>query len=301
MNLSELEMVAIEHACTVCAMDNLKRDATIETELRIKGDLLDYILSLDKGTDPELIDKALRLGYNLSKPHRVMVIDLVGENEKNSSQLSSGFVVEIVKSGVGTLIETMISDSLVAVRKNRIVIILCTDGTGVHSDIAKKIQEWVVSNTPECSVNVTWGRECLEFADYRPSFEDAWQAADIIKNLGQSNKCSGYDELGIYALLWESNNKEKIRGFALSKLGCLLEYDDKNNSSLLKTLEVYLKKNCNLRETAAALYIHVNSLKYRLKRVKQLTGFDFSNEEDRFQSQLSLRLLKTLTGNRKDN
>lgn len=294
MELSELEMVAIEHACTVCAMDNLKHDAAIEIELRLKGDLLDDIFSMDQGTDIDLVNKALRLGCNLSRPHRVMVVDIVGGSGKKSSNFSPEFVVEIVKSGVGTLVETMNSDSLVAVRRNRIVIILCTDGTGIHSDIAKLIQERVTSNTPECSVNVTWGRECLKFADYKSSFEDAWQAADILKNLSIKNESYGFDELGIYALLWESNNKERIREFALSKLGCLLEYDGRHNINLLKTLEIYLQKNCNLKETAAAVYIHINSLKYRLSRIEQLTGLDLSDEEDRFQCQLTLRLLKTL-------
>ncbi|MHB8916962.1 MAG: PucR family transcriptional regulator, partial [Desulfocucumaceae bacterium] len=294
VELSELEMVAIEHACTVCAMDNLKQDAAIEIELRLKGDLLDDIFSMDKDKDTDLVNKAFRLGCDLLRPHRVMVVDLTCGDCKKKSNFSPELVVDIVKSGVGSLVEKIIFDSLVAVRRNRIVIILRTDETGVHANIAKLIQEWVAANIPDCSVNVTWGQQCLEFTDYRSSFEQAWQASDILESLGRKNECSGFDELGIYAILWELNNSDKIRNFAHLKIGCLLEYDSSHKSNLLKTLEIYLQKNCNLRETAAAIFVHINTLKYRLRKIKKLSGLDLADEEDRFQCQLSLRLLKTL-------
>jgi len=292
--LTELEMVAVEHACTVCAIDNLKQDSAIEIELRLKGDLLDDIFSMDEEKDNYLVHKALRLGYDLSKPHRVMAVDLISEGHKKGTNFSHDFIVEIIKSGIGTLVEKMAPDSLVVARRNRVVIILRTDDTSVHIETAKLIQDWFGGNISQCSVNITWGRKCLEFTDYKQSFEEAWKASDILKSLGKKNERIGFDELGIYAILWESNNQEKMKEFALSKLGCLLEYDDRHSTNLLKTLEIYLQKNCNFKETAAAAFIHINSLKYRLKRIKQLTGLNLSDEEDKFQCQLSLKLLKTL-------
>jgi len=293
--LTELEMVAIEHACTVCAIDNLKQDSAIETELRLKGDLLDDIFSMDEEKDNYLVHKALRLGYDLSRPHRVMAVDLISKGSNKRNNFSPDFIVEIVKSGIGSLVEKIAPNSLVAARRNRVVIILCTDDSNTHIDCAKLIRDWVAGNISQCSVNITWGCKCFAFTDYKQSFEEAWEASDILKNLGKKNELVGYDELGIYAILWESDKQDKIKEFALSKLGCLLEYDNKHATNLLKTLEIYLQKNCSLKETAAAAFIHINSLKYRLKRIKELTGLNLANEEDRFQCQLSLRLLKTIT------
>ncbi len=293
--LTELEMVAIEHACTVCAIDNLKQDSAIETELRLKGDLLDDIFSINEEKDNYLAHKALRLGCDLAKPHRVMVVDLINEGGNKRNSFSPDFIVKIVKSGIGSLAEKIAPDSLVAARRNRVVIIICTDDATIHIECAKLIQDWVAGNIAQCSVNITWGRECFALTEYKQSFEEAWEASDILKSLGKKNELVGYDELGIYTILWESGKQDKIKEFALSKLGRLLDYDEKHSTNLLKTLEIYLQKNCSLKETAAEAFIHINSLKYRLKRIKELTGLNLASEEDRFQCQLSLRLLKTLT------
>lgn len=73
---------------------------------------------------------------------------------------------------------------------------------------------------------------------------------------------------------------------ALSVLG---RYDCKNHTELKKTLKEYLNCERNYVKTAARLYIHRNSLLYRLKRIEELTGIDLDNEEIRLHLMLSYR------------
>ena len=51
-----------------------------------------------------------------------------------------------------------------------------------------------------------------------------------------------------------------------------LAYDKKYNTNLIQTLEVYLNKNCNLNQTAETLFIHRNTIKYRLQRIEEITN-----------------------------
>jgi len=100
--------------------------------------------------------------------------------------------------------------------------------------------------------------------------------------------------LGIYAILWESGNKQQLKEYALSMLSSLLAYDREHNTNLLWTLELFLENKCGYSETSKAAFLHINTLRYRLKRVEELTGLELARNEDRFQAQLSIRLLKIL-------
>lgn len=86
-----------------------------------------------------------------------------------------------------------------------------------------------------------------------------------------------YSELGIFRLFFEIENPEEIRKYSRENLGPLLEADRKNGSDLVGTLRSYLYNNCNLLRTSQALYIHRNTLIYRLNTIKGLLAKDLDD------------------------
>ncbi len=64
-------------------------------------------------------------------------------------------------------------------------------------------------------------------------------------------------------------------------LGFLEDYDNKNNAELYHTLYVFLRCNCSLVQTAQTLHIHRNSLLYRIERIRELTGVDLEDPDNR--------------------
>lgn len=70
----------------------------------------------------------------------------------------------------------------------------------------------------------------------------------------------------------------------------LQEYDEKNETELLETLRIYVRTGCKQADTAAKMHIHLNTLKYRLHRIIELSGVDFKNYDELFYIQLSLAL-----------
>ena len=72
------------------------------------------------------------------------------------------------------------------------------------------------------------------------------------------------------------------------KLDVLEEYDKRHASSLLLTLQVFLRENCSHTAAARELFIHRSTLLYRLERIGELTGVDLEDPEERFRLQLSL-------------
>jgi sugar diacid utilization regulator len=74
----------------------------------------------------------------------------------------------------------------------------------------------------------------------------------------------------------------------------LVSYDEQYRTDLLTTLQAYLANNCNMNATAAAVYAHRHTIAYRLERIKELSGLDPSDSEDRERLGLGLKAYQML-------
>ena len=64
-------------------------------------------------------------------------------------------------------------------------------------------------------------------------------------------------------------------------LGIIERYDRENQTDLLRTLKVYLENDCNAQKCGRLLFLHRNSLVYRVHRIQEITGCDLSNPVER--------------------
>lgn len=102
----------------------------------------------------------------------------------------------------------------------------------------------------------------------------------------------GYQNLGIYQfidVLLEKRTKEGYENHALMKLH---KYDEKHNSDLIETLEVFLNKDNNVNEAARALNVHTNTLNYRLKRISEIGEINLKDPNQKMTLYLDLKLEK---------
>jgi DNA-binding PucR family transcriptional regulator len=76
-------------------------------------------------------------------------------------------------------------------------------------------------------------------------------------------------------------------------IGRLIEYDERTDSSLVRTLGAWLDCFGDVGAAAAALYVHPNTFRYRLRRIAEVSGIDLADPEDRFAAMLQLRILAT--------
>lgn len=73
-------------------------------------------------------------------------------------------------------------------------------------------------------------------------------------------------------------------------LGILKKYDEESETQLLETLRTFVRNSCRQSETAEQMHIHLNTLKYRLRRITELTGIDFKDYDELLYIQLSLAM-----------
>ncbi|MDQ2783648.1 MAG: helix-turn-helix domain-containing protein [Chloroflexota bacterium] len=97
-------------------------------------------------------------------------------------------------------------------------------------------------------------------------------------------------DLGIYRLLYPLWQSDDLVAFSNEVLGGLLAYDEKRGGGLVQTLEAYLDLGGGMQEIANQLYIHRNSLIYRLRRIEELTGRVLADPHDRLLLHLALKV-----------
>jgi PucR family transcriptional regulator, purine catabolism regulatory protein len=123
-------------------------------------------------------------------------------------------------------------------------------------------------------------------ADISQSFKETYDTLAVTRILPSISPF--YEELGIYQILKGVPDHELLNSFIAYNLGVIIECDKTNNSNLLQTLAEYLKCMGSKQETAERLFIHRQTLYYRLGKLEELLGKDFLKPEKRICLELAL-------------
>jgi DNA-binding PucR family transcriptional regulator len=112
-------------------------------------------------------------------------------------------------------------------------------------------------------------------------------AADDIMHIARADS---------HALLLASVPEPVLRSFTGRLLGPLAEYDASHNAELLPTLREFLACDGSWSACAARLYVHINTVRYRISRIEALTGRDLSALADRVDFFLALQVAQSPAG-----
>ena len=120
------------------------------------------------------------------------------------------------------------------------------------------------------------------------SIDEALVALRLARSRPRGERVVGLGEIGSIAHLLGEIDREVLAGYRTTLLGPIERWDAERGAELVATLRAFLENGCRWRVTAAALHIHHNTLRYRLKRVEELTGRDMSLVADRLDLQIAL-------------
>ncbi|MFG3258349.1 PucR family transcriptional regulator [Streptomyces sp. NPDC048172] len=124
----------------------------------------------------------------------------------------------------------------------------------------------------------------------RGALEEARHARRVAAARPGAVSAAGHEELASHVLLLPFVPDDVRRAFTARLLDPLREYDTKHRAELVPTLEAFLSADGSWTRCAARLHLHVNTLRYRVSRIEQLTGRDLSRLEDKLDFFLALRM-----------
>jgi sugar diacid utilization regulator len=226
----------------------------VESKARARSNL---VLELVAGEDgPGMANRAQGLGYDLGRPHRVLAL----ECESSSGDVDVFFHAvsrAATATQVGSLVATRFNDVIVLAERE-------AEWNRFHSSVVAEMR-----GSP-CFVGV--GGRAEEIPGFARSYREAQLALEMQKAIGGNGQVTIFDELGIYQVLGTTTDIPAIERFARAWLGALLSYDAVHGTRLVGTLAEYLDCGGSYDATAAALSVHRSTLKYRLRRIREVSG-----------------------------
>jgi GAF domain-containing protein len=128
------------------------------------------------------------------------------------------------------------------------------------------------------SVSVGLSNFCKGAPSFQAGFEEASHAllGSVIR--GQPGVVT-YEELGPYKYLLRMSAESAVRDSQRDLVMKIAAYDHQRQTSLLRTLEEFLRRRGNISATAEALYVHPNTLRQRLRRIQELSGLDLRKDD----------------------
>ena len=122
----------------------------------------------------------------------------------------------------------------------------------------------------------------------------SYRQAKSIQKLQENGKIDHslifYSDMGIYKLLMGIEDREIIQEYYDKTIRPLLDYDEKNDSDLAVVLRAYLNHNGSVKETADELYVHRNTINYKLTRISEILDMDLSQLNTRLQLSVGFML-----------
>jgi len=269
------DLVALEHGATVLSMELARLRSIADTELRLRRDLVHDLLA---GTDDESAQaRAEALDYDLRRPHRVVVVEGKGRSRAHDALLSAVRRAMRQARQVG-LFETWSGNVAIV--------------TAGQTDWEKLRRAIVTDLGGPCHIGV--GGTCARPSELPRSLREAGLALRLQKTLLPGSSACEYPKLGIFRMLAAIPDLTDVDEFVREWLGNLLDYDTRKGAELVHTLTQYLEHGGNYDATSAELSVHKSTLKYRLQRIRELTGLELNDPDVHFNLQLATRAWGTL-------
>ncbi len=286
---SELDRLTLHQAVTIVALELLRRRVAEDTERRLAGDVLASIVSGELA-GAELARRLEPFGF----AERVGVIVLAPPRP-------GGAAVAAAEAALVAALRAEAADGLAA-RSDGLA---CALVPGLEEEelfaLTQRIAERT-ARTLDAPVRLGVGR-AVGGADARRAFHEARCALEA-RALAQPETSNGtggngdrpgsstvatYRDLGSFQLLLSLQDDDALRLFCDSILSPIEQGEGAYGGELMRSLEAFIEENGQWERAARRLYCHRHTLRYRMRRVEELTGRNLANARDRIEFWLALR------------
>ncbi|MFJ4537138.1 PucR family transcriptional regulator [Streptomyces tibetensis] len=273
----EYTLFALEHAATSLALEMSHLRHLAEVELRLHRELVDDLLG---GTDEaSAYARSEAFGHDLHRIQYVVVVQWRSQVSGDAFARTVGRAASAV--GMPSLV-TRRSDHVVLVAEGR------PDDHALYETLARE------TGTPDGTIGVS--ARCDTPDGIPGRYQEALRALEVRRRSPSRYGTTFFDDLGLYRILGPGNDYQELEGFVREWLGQLVDYDGRHRAALVETLSRYFDCGGNYAETAESLTIHRSTLRYRLQRIREISGHDLTNVEDRLNLQVATRVRKIMLG-----
>lgn len=286
--VDDMDLLAIENACTNIALIMARKIAIKEVEERFMNNIVDDLINGLHVLNDSLLERANIAGIDLFASYNIIVLKLHCDLDPIKFNL---------KKQLGTFVTKY--KGIYSLKADSVIIFVNTmererqekqSKVSIKNEISK-IGENIIVNKADNFFSAGIGNEAKSFEDIRKSYEEAMNALTIGKELYDKGFILAYEDLGIYKIISDIAREGDITRYIPKSIVRLMDIDKTKNSALLNTLKVYIKNNQHIKDTANELFIHPKTVSYRLEQIKEIAGIDIKNTEELLEIQFAIKIL----------
>ncbi|MFI6443875.1 PucR family transcriptional regulator [Kitasatospora sp. NPDC050543] len=278
-----------ENLARLVAAERTRRDEGRRLRRRIADEVLTL---LQRDADPAEISRALYASSAMAARYE--------GDEKAQGPEGSWLVISVEGTGlpegaVRSVLEEALTEAtdraLVASAGTGAVVVMPALDTPVPADTLRDLLAPLEAGLgSEGRITLGVSAPAPEAGGLRGALEEARHARRIAAARVGRVCVAGPEELASHVLLLAAVPDEVRRAFRSRLLDRVIAYDIEHQADLVRTLEAFLRSDGSWTRCAAQLHVHVNTLRYRIGRIEELTGRDLSRLEDRVDFYLALEL-----------
>ncbi|TBL69360.1 PucR family transcriptional regulator [Paenibacillus thalictri] len=308
----ELDFQVLNRTVLLMALEFQKAITKADVEQTFKDDFLSDVLLGHVQDKMEALEKGKMFGWDLTKNYQILSIAYTTQGGETENRDHEALWVQEQRRKllrkVNDIFRFGVHKVIVAIRKELIVVLypredevdkrefpLTSDpqkGPVMH--LAESIRQQLGNEFEELLFTIGIGRFYQGFDGIHKGYMESSKAIKLGRPaLGQKG-CIHYEDLGIFRILSQFNDWKELESLYAETVGKLADYDWSNNANLVATLAEYFANNCALSETAEKLFVHVNTMKYRLQKIEQLTGCSVHDAEKRLLLHVGLKIHQIL-------
>ena len=267
--LGEFERLILQQAVTVVALELMRRRVVRDTERRLAGDILDEVMEGELD-DAELLGRLRPFGVGERATVLVFALAEPASMEETVEQT-------LGEAGIQGLVAT----------RGGLLCAIVDGAAGDPLELAARLRS--VPAEEHGAVRAAASRAAPTVA-LRRSFHEASYALEATAMLdGRAPEVASWQDLGALQFLLSVQDDEALRLYTDSVLGPIESGEGEYGGELLRSLEAFVEHNGQWERAARELFCHRHTLRYRIRRVEQLTGRDLSNARDRIEFWLALK------------
>ncbi|GGC77929.1 transcriptional activator AdeR [Thalassobacillus devorans] len=220
----------------------------------------------------EILQKAKQYNMNLEGNKAIVVInfsDVVTEQMEKHAYYLSETQVKV------SVITRLFDDD------DFIMLVRLKDDESPKQTLKEFIQQFMMKLTGQLQLQHVHGSAGMTYPSSQKIVHSYHQATEVLRLKNKfPEKLADvflYEDLGVYQFIERLNEFQKKNHYHNRQIENLRRYDEANHTFLLDTLETYLKNDNNVYQAAKEMFIHPNTMNYRLKRIREVGGINLSD------------------------
>lgn len=300
--LLDYDYITMENAGTVITHVLQQQQALLEKEWQLRGECLDDLIWRNYTDINTALGRAKFFGVDLTKDFCIFVIDRSKpeqiQNYDSTTDIAQDFdETERLRDPIRRAMSYANYPILIQNKLNTIVILAELPRELDYRITKTKICNLLTDTVKQYASNnfiIGVSKVHSSIPDVKIAYKESITAIKCGYALKNKTNHMFFDDMGVFSFLYELQDSEATQSFFEQKFAALIRYDDEKDGDLINTLKTYFSCNCNIQKTSEALFLHKNSVIYRLHKIEQLTHSFLNDRESTFQLQLCIKLMPLL-------